>query len=103
MINVGICFGGKSVEHDISIITYTQVESAINKDKYNVIPLYLDRDNKRLQNLEDIIADNTKCLRLIMEAVITMLSHFEDGNHTKELSSEKKKLESYLLGYINVE
>ena len=64
---------------------------------------YLDRDNKRLQNLEDIIADNTKCLRLIMEAVITMLSHFEDGNHTKELSSEKKKLESYLLGYINVE
>ena len=45
MINVGICFGGKSVEHDISIITYTQVESAINKDKYNVIPLYLDRDN----------------------------------------------------------
>ena len=25
MINVGICFGGKSVEHDISIITYIQV------------------------------------------------------------------------------
>lgn len=63
---------------------------------------YLDKDNKRLERLEDIMADNTKCLRLIMEAVITMLSHFEDGNHTKELSNEKKKLESYLLGYIDV-
>jgi len=45
MVNVGICFGGKSVEHDISVITYMQVESAIDKGKYKVVPLYLGKDN----------------------------------------------------------
>lgn len=45
MINLGIVFGGKSVEHDISIITFTQVVNAIDREKYNVIPLYLDKDN----------------------------------------------------------
>lgn len=45
MINVGIVFGGKSVEHDISIITFYQVYYAINKEKYKIIPIYLDRNN----------------------------------------------------------
>ena len=36
MINVLLLFGGKSVEHDISIITYTQVLSAMDLKKYNV-------------------------------------------------------------------
>lgn len=45
MINLGIIFGGQSVEHDISIITFNQVVNGINKDKYNVIPIYLDKDN----------------------------------------------------------
>lgn len=61
---------------------------------------YLDKDNKRLKNLEEVMVDNSRCLRLIMEAVITMLSHFEDGNHTKELSKEKQKLQNFLLGHI---
>ncbi len=45
MINLGVVFGGKSVEHDISIITFTQVVSAIDQEKYKIIPLYLDKDN----------------------------------------------------------
>ena len=64
MINVGICFGGRSVEHDISIITYTQVESAIDKSKYNVIPLYLDKNNnfytfKKMNSIKEF-KDNTR-------------------------------------------
>ena len=45
MINLGIIFGGQSVEHDISIITFNQVVNGINRDKYNIIPLYLDKNN----------------------------------------------------------
>ena len=45
MINLGIIFGGQSVEHDISIITFNQVINGINKDKYNIVPIYLDKDN----------------------------------------------------------
>lgn len=44
--NVVILFGGKSVEHDISIITAKQVFKAIDKDLYNVYPIYSTHENK---------------------------------------------------------
>jgi len=37
--NILVVFGGKSVEHDISIIAALQVMRFLDKDK-NVIPLY---------------------------------------------------------------
>ncbi|MFI3280465.1 MAG: D-alanine--D-alanine ligase family protein [Rikenellaceae bacterium] len=42
-INVGVVFGGRSVENEISVITANQVISAINKEKYNVIPIYISK------------------------------------------------------------
>ena len=41
--NVAVIFGGKSSEHDISIITAQQVLKAINKDNYNIIPIYINK------------------------------------------------------------
>ncbi len=43
-MNIGVLFGGKSVEHDISILSAIQVINALDK-KYKVIPLYLTKDN----------------------------------------------------------
>lgn len=43
MLNIGILFGGISVEHDISIISAIQVMNNIDRNKYNVIPLYLTK------------------------------------------------------------
>lgn len=43
--NIGVIFGGKSVEHEISIITANQVMNAIDSERYQVIPLYLSKDN----------------------------------------------------------
>lgn len=57
MINVLILFGGKSVEHDISIITYTQVICAIDLKKYNVKSVYLDQDNNFYLLKKDIKFD----------------------------------------------
>lgn len=43
--NILVVFGGKSVEHDISIITALQVMKFVSKEK-NVIPLYIQRNGK---------------------------------------------------------
>ncbi len=43
MKNVLVIFGGKSVEHDISIITAMQVLSNLPSG-YNFIPVYIDKD-----------------------------------------------------------
>jgi D-alanine-D-alanine ligase len=42
--NIGIIFGGKSVEHEVSIVTGLQVVENIDRDKYNPIPIYIDKD-----------------------------------------------------------
>lgn len=43
MKNIAVIFGGKTVEHDISIITGLQVISNLI-EKYNIIPIYISRD-----------------------------------------------------------
>ncbi len=43
---VGVFFGGKSVEHEVSIISASQVINVLNKEKYDVIPIYISKNNK---------------------------------------------------------
>ncbi len=41
MKTVAVFFGGKSVEHDISVITGVLTCNAINSEKYEVVPIYV--------------------------------------------------------------
>ena len=40
--NVAVIFGGRSCEHDVSIISAHQVMENADKAKYNLIPVYID-------------------------------------------------------------
>lgn len=42
-VRVGVFFGGQSVEHDISIISASQAIAAIDREKYEVVPVYIDK------------------------------------------------------------
>lgn len=44
--NIGVFFGGRSTEHEISVISASQAMSAINKEKYNVTPIYISKSGK---------------------------------------------------------
>lgn len=43
-ISVGVLFGGNSVEHEVSVISANQAMHALNKEKYNVVPIYITKD-----------------------------------------------------------
>lgn len=43
-LKVGVIFGSRSVEHEVSIVTALQVMQAINKDKYDIVPIYITRE-----------------------------------------------------------
>ena len=43
-IRLGVIFGGESVEHEISIITAIQAMNNLDKDKYEIIPIYISKD-----------------------------------------------------------
>ena len=44
-IRIGLIFGGRSVEHEVSVITAYQALKALNRLKYEPVPIYIARDN----------------------------------------------------------
>jgi D-alanine-D-alanine ligase len=40
---VGVIFGGRSVEHDVSIVTGHQVMRAFDPERFEIVPIYIDR------------------------------------------------------------
>jgi len=45
-ITVAVLFGGKSVEHEISVISALQALTQIDKEKYDLVPIYISKQNK---------------------------------------------------------
>lgn len=45
-IRIGLFFGGKSVEHEVSIISAIQAFNAFDREKYDVIPVYITKENE---------------------------------------------------------
>ena len=45
-IRVGVIFGGKTVEHEVSVISAMQAMNKLNLDKYEVVPIYITKDSE---------------------------------------------------------
>lgn len=45
-INVAVLFGGKSVEHEVSVISAVQAMQSIDESKYAVFPVYITKSNE---------------------------------------------------------
>ncbi len=44
--NIGVFFGGRSTEHEISVISANQAMHAIDRDKYEVTPIYISKEGR---------------------------------------------------------
>jgi D-alanine-D-alanine ligase len=44
--NIGVFFGGRSTEHEISVISASQAMHAINRDRFDVTPIYITKQGK---------------------------------------------------------
>lgn len=75
--NVAVFFGGRSVEHEISILSALQAINAFDKDKYEVIPVYISKEGKwftgdallDVDNYKDMKALETKTEEVFMKPV----------------------------------
>ena len=45
-IKVGVVFGGKTVEHEVSIITALQAMNKMDREKYDIIPIYITKSGE---------------------------------------------------------
>ncbi len=89
-IRVGVFFGGKSVEHEVSVISAIQAFNAFDREKYDVIPVYITKDNEfytgeyagKIEEYRDIPALIRKSTRVIV---------VNDGGRTKLVRYPMKK------------
>jgi D-alanine-D-alanine ligase len=47
-IRVGVIFGGRSGEHEVSLMSARSIMDALDKEKYEVVPIGIDRDGQWL-------------------------------------------------------
>ncbi len=72
--NVAVFFGGRSVEHEISVISALQAINAFDKDKYNIIPIYISKGGRwytgdcllTIANYKDLKALTDKATEVFM-------------------------------------
>ena len=57
---IGVLFGGKSVEHEISIISAVQAMENMDRNKYDIIPLYVSKVNKIYSDADLLLMDTYK-------------------------------------------
>jgi len=63
-VRVGILFGGRSGEHEVSLLSAASVLQAIDKDKYEVLPIGITKDGKWLTATD---AENLLQGKLVIE------------------------------------
>ncbi|MCM1520584.1 MAG: D-alanine--D-alanine ligase [Lachnoclostridium sp.] len=72
---IGVFFGGRSTEHEISVISANQAMHAIDRNRYDVVPVYISKQGKwytgealfDVANYRDIPALLAKCTQVYME------------------------------------
>jgi D-alanine-D-alanine ligase len=47
-LRIGVVFGGRSTEHEVSILSAQSIISAIDPARFEVVPLYIDREGRWL-------------------------------------------------------
>ncbi len=72
---VAVMFGGKSVEHEVSVISGIQAIMSMDTDKYEVIPVYINKNNEMYigdkigdieayKNIKELIAQSQRVIMI---------------------------------------
>lgn len=79
-INVAVFFGGRSTEHEISCISANQVLHALDREKYEVLPIYISRENEFYIGEELFDLANYSGFLKDPASVLKKVSLYKDGN-----------------------
>lgn len=79
MKKVGVIFGGRSVEHEVSVITGMQVMENIDKKKYEVVPIYITKEGKWLTG--ECLMDFANFKKNDLSEAVEMFVSPNCGNH----------------------
>jgi len=83
-INLAVIFGGRSVEHEVSVISAVQAMASINKEKYNIVPVYMTKksefytgeklmDINAFKDIPALLKECTECVFVRSEGKVQLI------------------------------
>lgn len=100
-IKIGVFFGGKSVEHEVSIISAIQAFNAFDRSKYDVIPVYITKNNEFYTGEAVGKIDEYKNIPALLKKSTRVLI-VSDGGKTKLICYPMKKFGDSTVAEIDV-
>lgn len=100
-IKVGVFFGGKSVEHEVSVISGIQALKSFNQDKYEPIPIYITKENEmytgeavgdisNYKNIPELLKKSTRIFFICEQGKVNLVQY------------PQKKFGNSVVDYIDV-
>ncbi len=100
-VKLGVIFGGRSVEHEISIITANQAMSNINQDKYEIVPIYISKKGLMYTGDDLIELKSFKDMDALIKK-LTQVSLINDGTNINLVRFPMKKFGDNIINTIDV-
>lgn len=79
--NVAVFFGGRSVEHEISVLSALQAINAMDTDKYNVVPVYITKQGRWQTGPALLELNNYKDLKSLEDKTTEVFMRPEYGDY----------------------
>lgn len=79
--NVAVFFGGRSVEHEISVLSALQAIGAMDKEKYEIIPVYITKHGRWMSGDALLDIRNYKDLKAIESMTTEVFMRPEYGDY----------------------
>jgi D-alanine-D-alanine ligase len=71
-IRIGVIFGGRSVEHEVSLVSAASVLNALDKEKYDVVPIGIASNGQWLSSNETLrLLKEKRSIELEQEQLLT--------------------------------
>lgn len=102
MINIGVIFGGTSVEHEVSIITAQQaIAQLLGMNKYNVVPIYISKQNRWYTGSYLLEVEHFKDLKKVI-AQSKRVQLVKGDRNAVLISDPVKKFHEAFVDYIDI-
>lgn len=100
-VKVGVFFGGKSVEHEVSVISGIQALNAFDREKYDTVPIYITKENEMYTGEAIGEIENYKNIPALLKKSIRIFCICEQGK-LNLVQYPEKKFGNSAVDYIDV-
>ena len=100
-IKIGVIFGGRSVEHEISIITANQAMNSINKERYEIIPIYISKKGLMYTGEELLDLKSYRDLDSLLKK-LTQITIVDDGEKINIVRFPMKNFGKNIINTIDI-